>query len=224
MRSTSSLNTEFAEFRSCHLRWFDYWFLSNELELLDTEVNTSQVVRIVRDLDRLSRQFKLSKYIVKRIQNHLFQIYQQQHRAPRIIDLCGGYGGFARYLLRWAKKVKLPLEITVLDQSTSMINAAKKEPESDKIIWQVGDATNLNCKDSSFDLALNIQSLHHFEPESIIKFLRESSRIANSVFIFDLKRTPLGFIFVQFLRPFFCRELIHDGLVSYFLFLRVHPT
>jgi ubiquinone/menaquinone biosynthesis C-methylase UbiE len=211
----SSINADFSEYRKHNLRWFDRWFLTDELEILDTELNSSRVVSIVRDLDRLNCNFWLSKCIVGRIQSSLTKMHHSNGKPPRIIDLCGGFGGLARYLLSWSRQNKIPLEITVLDQSASMIDAAKCELYSNEINWQIGDATSVECCDKEFDLALNVQSLHHFEPELVVGLLQESNRIAKSMFVFDLHRTPLGYVFIQLLRPFYCEELIHDGLISY---------
>lgn len=209
------LNMEFEEFRRHNLRWFDPWFFKDELEILDLEPNSPEAVKVAKDLDLLGYRFGLNHKIVERIRSRLLNIYQYERRVPRVLDLCGGYGGFARYLMRWSKRAAIPLNLTVLDISSSIIEAALQASEQNNIQWQVGDATALDYKEREFDLALNIQSLHHFDPDSSVKLLREANRVATSLFVFDVRRTPFGFIFVQLLRPFFCPELIHDGQISY---------
>ena len=209
------LTAEFEVFRHQHLRWFDPWFFKDELEFLDLEPNSDRAIRVVQDLDQLNIRFGLNRKIAERLKPQLLTVWRQEKRPPRIIDLCGGFGGFARYLIQWAKHTEIPIHLTVLDISSAAIQVGQRAVGSDEITWQVGDATQLNYPDQAFDLALNIQSLHHFDPGSVVKLLQETSRISTSFFFFDIKRSPLGFLFVQLLRPFFGQELIHDGLISY---------
>nr|WP_322721283.1 methyltransferase domain-containing protein [Nostoc sp. ChiQUE02]MDZ8234390.1 methyltransferase domain-containing protein [Nostoc sp. ChiQUE02] len=208
-------NKRFTDFRESNFSWIDLWVFKNEKEILDLEPNSERAVRVVNDLDRFSRLCRLNRLLIGQISQQILRIYEQEGRPPKIIDICTGYGGFSRDILEWSRDMGVPLQITGIDKSSSIIHEANNLSQWESINFKIADATRLPFQLNEFDLAINIQSLHHFEPELVICVLREAARVARSLFFFDLRRTPYGFVLIHLFSPFFSSEFIHDGKVSH---------
>lgn len=212
-RPGGDLTARFERFRKAHLGWVDGWVYRDRQEILDLEPQSPGALKVVRDLESFGRITGLNRQIAAVIIERLKR-RANISRPARLIDLCTGHGGFCRYLARRARSNGLSLEITAVDHSAAIIESASAySPEV--ITWRIGDALRLADADKSFDLAINIQSLHHFGPAEVVGLLREMDRVAEHLFLFDLRRTAYGFIAMNLVRPFYSKEFLHDGQISH---------
>lgn len=209
---SGALLARFARFRREHRRWYDAWVYRDRQELLDLEPQSPRALRVVRDLDRLSRRTGLYRALAHAALDKLAVI---TGRPARVIDLCAGYGGFCRYLAEAAAQAGVAVSITGVDHSAAIIAAAAAQSAGTGIAWRCADATRLDLPDGACDLAINIQALHHFQPPLAVALLREMDRVAGQVFVFDLRRTAYGFIALNLLRPLHSKEFLHDGRISH---------
>ncbi len=210
----AGLDERFARFRQDHQHWFDRWVYRDRLELLDSEPQSPRALKVVRDLDAFGRLTGLHRELTRALTVQL-GAPGSNGRPARIIDLCAGHGGFCRYLAAWAARAAIPVEITGVDHSATIIAAAAARSPGAGITWRCADALRLDDADQAFDLAINIQSLHHFDPSTAVALLREMARVARHVFMFDLRRTAYGFLALELVRPLYSREFIHDGRISH---------
>jgi SAM-dependent methyltransferase len=210
--SDAGLADRFAQFRRDHRPWFDGWVHRDARELLDIEPQSPGALKVVRDLDAFGRLTGLHRHLARTL---IGCLDGSGARPARVIDLCAGYGGFCRYLAAWAVRAAVPLAITGVDHSAAICAAAASQSSGAGITWRCADATRLDDEDRAYDLAINIQSLHHFDPSTAVTLLREMTRVARHVFVFDLRRTAYGFLALHLVRPFYSREFIHDGEISH---------
>lgn len=115
----------------------------------------------------------------------LIQAFLSLHDFDQVADLGCGEGELSLLLARHSK------QISAIDLSPSMLEVLKAKAKEEKIFnihTQLGDIEQLPLEDSSQDLALLSQALHH--ASSPLKALREAFRILKplgKLLILDLK-------------------------------------
>lgn len=204
-----------AEFRARYGTRLDRWVFREEQEIIDLAPDSAPALRVLRDLDRFNRLHGLHEKLIRRLETRLHAVYQEVRRPLRVLEVCCGQGGFCRALASWSKRRGVPVQITGIDNSAAAIDDACRAPRAKALSFDLQDATRLPYADRAFDLAVNIQSLHHFGADAAIALLREWSRVARAGLLYDVRRTPVGFLVMQFLRPFFSREFVHDAAASH---------
>lgn len=205
-----TLNSRFAQFREANFSLVDRWVFQDKKEILDVEPNSVRAVQVARDLDRLNQWF-LYPELVKRLGKKIDPT-SEKGRPLRIIDVCTGYGGLSRYLIGWAEKKGLSLEILGVDSSSAIICEARSHSG---IPFTVADASRLPFQNGEFDIALNVYALHHCDAQTVIDMLVESARIAEAFLFYDLRRTVYGFITAQLDRLLFSDDFVHDAVASH---------
>jgi len=91
---------------------------------------------------------------------HLFEILKKFNLNFEKLNLLDVGCGFGQGTAAIKKYYKFN-EVTGLDYNLSLINDAKLKFENVKYIH--GSATNLPFKDNSFDIIVNVESLHHYK-------------------------------------------------------------
>ena len=101
----------------------------------------------------------------------------------------------AEILKRWAVEDKTVLDIgagplaviaardfhctvTNIDISEDALRDAERDSESERITFEIGDATSLSYPDRSFDVVISYGVLHHIEVDERRKFIQEVYRVA----------------------------------------------
>lgn len=182
------------------------WTYFDSPEILDVYADSSAARRRVhRDLERLARITGLYRMLLKEIKVILLDC-----KAPKIIDVCCGAGGFTHALA----DALVDADIVGVDLVRRETDTGGAEPQS-RPRFEVGDARRLPYADRSFDLCVNLQSLHHFSADDVVAVVAEGLRIAHRIFFFDLRRTLYGPSFVRLWAPLMSREFIHDGVASH---------
>jgi SAM-dependent methyltransferase len=138
--------------------------------------------------------------------------------APlRILDVGCGYGDALRRVERWAKRRRIPVELTGLDLNPDAIDLAAEATRASSVIqWVSADVLEFTPVQPPH-LIISSLFTHHLNEEQIVQFLRwmeEHARIG--WFINDLSRAPLPY---HFFRTFSRIARLHhfvqnDGPVS----------
>ncbi len=197
-----SLSQALDEFRA-GTSWSARWTYFNAPEILDAFPTSPAAQRVYRDIEKLARLTRLYQVLIGEMAPMLDGLEQ-----ARILDVCCGGGAFAQALSsHWGQA-----EITGLDHNPS---APEYAADGSQLRFTAGDALKLPFAADSFDVCVNLQSLHHFSPEQVVQVVREACRVARRIFIFDLRRTLYGPWFVRLWSPWMSRDFIHDGVASH---------
>lgn len=87
----------------------------------------------------------------------LFKKYNTEIKNLKVLDVGCGLGKGTHLL----KKYYNFTDLSAVDINVNFINFAKQKYKD--INYLVGDATNLNFSDESYDLILNVESLHNYK-------------------------------------------------------------
>jgi hypothetical protein len=80
----------------------------------------------------------------------------------------------------------------------------------------VADATEIDCPDRSFDLAVMALTFHHLPPALAAQVIAEGTRVAEVFMVVDLPRSPslLHIVKLASFVPFLAIPFAHDGFIS----------
>lgn len=170
-------------------------------EILDVQPDSPGAARVYRDLERLARWTGLYAMLLK-------QLAPKVPAQGRILEVCCGSGAFSRVLASHFPQAT----VTALDANPQAYDPGNRH---DAVRFAVGDARRLAYPDAHYDLCINLQSLHHFDPDQLVDVVAEACRVARGCFFFDLRRTWLGPWFVRLWRPLMSAEFVHDGVASH---------
>src|SRR5262249_39387952 len=101
--------------------------------------------------------------------------------------------------------------------ATSVVNIAAGELGSNpRAMVKVIDATEIDCPDRYFDLAVSAMTFHHLSPAQASAVIAEATRGADKLLIIDLPRLPSLLHIVQLATflPFMVIPFVHDGFIS----------
>ncbi|WKB50717.1 methyltransferase domain-containing protein [Eleftheria terrae] len=195
------------DFRRANSRWIDSWLFQQKPEILDLYPGSEAAEKVVRDLERLATAFPLGEQLAEHFAARLAPL-PGATRTTRILEICAGSGWLSRRLAARLERSGCDFEITVSDLCAPRCDVHR-------IVSCAADATDLPFEDRSFDLLICAQSLHHFAPSALTQVLKEATRVAKVVSIFDIRRTIQGLLFLAAISPFYSREFISDGFTSY---------
>jgi ubiquinone/menaquinone biosynthesis C-methylase UbiE len=68
--------------------------------------------------------------------------------------------------------------VTNIDISEDALRGAERDSESERITFEICDATSLSYPDRSFDVVISYAVLHHIEVDKRRKFIQEAYRVA----------------------------------------------
>lgn len=133
---------------------------------------------------------------------------------PKILELGAGHGALSRKLLEQHPTAR----VTVTDiDATSVLNIAESELGSHpRAIVEVADATEIDCRDRYFDLAIMALTFHHLSPAQASAVIAEATRVADKLLIIDMPRPPslLHLVRLATMLPFALVPFVHDGVIS----------
>lgn len=133
---------------------------------------------------------------------------------PKILELGAGHGALSRKLLEQHPTAR----VTVTDiDAASVLNIAEGELGSHpRAVVEVADATEIDCPDQYFDLAVSALTFHHLSPALAAAVIAEGTRVAEKLLIIDLPRPPslLHLVRLATMLPFALIPFVHDGVIS----------
>jgi len=143
-------------------------------------------------------------------------IAQDPSRTYRITDIGCSDGAMLRHL-----KEELPqydLELLGIDLSPRSIEKAREKSIGLKgIRFRESDIFKEPLQDLKCDIVLVTLTLHHFEEDIILDFIKRFMEMADvAVIINDLHRSPIAYGFFKLFSPIFIGNEIsmNDGLIS----------
>ena len=174
--------------------WIDRKLRGNAEELLvrpDTPPGVRQ--QILADTERLTRLFQLDHYWLWRVGKMIEAARLARAGKPvRVLDVGAGSGALLFAIEAWARKKRIPVELSGIDSSEAVIEDAKRvaAAEGHRVQLRVGDARELDhLDDGAVDVAVTTFMLHHLPPGDVGRVLAELDRVAGfDFFAFDVRR------------------------------------
>jgi len=116
----------------------------------------------------------------------------------RIVDWGTGGADMPRAIVRWARRKRIPIEVTGIDNHPGTLayarHACRDYPE---IRLFEGDVNHLPNFQEPFDYAISSLCLHHLSQDSIIDLLRRSDQVASrGIIMNDLKRSARAWLWI----------------------------
>lgn len=138
--------------------------------------------------------------------------------AASVLDVGCGSADIPRALIAAAKQKGNDLHVTCLDSNPQMLEIAQGRADRESgIRFLHGEGMALPFPDRSFDVVTCNLALHHFDPPSAVKLLREMRRVALvTPIVCDLRRSPFGYAGAVVLSRVFTRNRFtrHDAPLS----------
>ena len=184
------------------------------IELLDDPAAEPAAVRqSLINIARANRWFGGWEAVRHGLARVLSGIPRDARTTLSLLDIGTGAGDLPRLAVHWAARRGVRLQAIGLERHP----AAARLAQQGGLTTFVGDGAALPMADKSVDLLLLSQVLHHFAPESIVRLLRECSRVARlGVIVADLRQSPLAAFGWRFTGPLlrFDRHTVADGITS----------
>jgi ubiquinone/menaquinone biosynthesis C-methylase UbiE len=185
-------------------------------ELLDGAVPPADLAITLGDIDRLDAWFGGHALSLARVRRAARSV--PRDRALVVVDVGGGAGGFARRLVRWARRRGRPVRVLLVERDGATAQLARRDCEAFSEVEIVrGDATALPLAAGSADVVHAALTLHHLEPEAAVGALGEMARVARGrVVVNDLARSRLALVLVWLATRLVAAHPIsrHDGPLS----------
>lgn len=162
-------------------------------ELVDGEIGDHQLLRDnLRDMARANRWLGANRAVVRRVARWVEDL--PQGRRTSILDVATGGGDLPLSLRRWSLRHARMVALFASDVSAEVLAVARKELSGQPIVLLRHDALAMPFADSSVDIVICTQALHHFDQHRATQLLRELARVARiGVIVNDLRRSYLAY-------------------------------
>jgi ubiquinone/menaquinone biosynthesis C-methylase UbiE len=135
------------------------------------------------------------------------EIDRLPHLPRTILDVGTGGGDMPAFMIDHLATRGVRATCVAVDRSALALSiAAERLQGRADVRLQLAEATALPFADDSFDLATLVLALHHFDGGSAVATLRELARVARTVIVNDLRRSPIAWAFARFVIPMFTRN------------------
>ncbi len=165
--------------------------LEGARELMDGPgLDREELKGALRDLAWINRRFGNVAMVLDRLRSILDGVSRPQAEPVRILDVATGFADIPRAVALWAREKRLQVEIVAVDRQEQLVEIAREASRGFlEVRIEHGDALALPFGDSSFDIVIASQVLHHMEGEEPVRLLRELRRVARrSIVVGDLRR------------------------------------
>lgn len=136
-------------------------------EILDGPVEPAVLAASLRDLDRLNAWFGGYALTLARVRRVAAR--EPAGRRLVVVDVGGGDGGFARRVVRWARRAGRPVRVVVVERDAATLTLARHAcagvPE---VVVVAGDAAALPLAEAGADVVTASLTLHHLEPDAAV--------------------------------------------------------
>lgn len=168
-------------------------------EILDGPVERAVLAASLRDLDRLNAWFGGYALTLARLRRAAARV--PPGRPLVVVDVGGGDGGFARRVVRWARRAGWPVRVVIVERDAATLALARAAcagmPE---VRLVAGDAAALPLAEAGADVVTAALTLHHLEPDAAVACLAGMAAAArHGVVVNDLLRGRLALALVWLL-------------------------
>jgi SAM-dependent methyltransferase len=194
---------------------FDAAHRSAQTEILDGNVESAELEKILRDLARFNGAMMGHWPVLRWLDRAVGNVPLDQPLT--FVDIGCGYGDLLRAVRRWARKRGRPMKLIGIDLSPQVVDIARDATDAvDGIDYQ---AVNIFDFKPEFPIDFVATSLvtHHLSDEMIVRFLRwMEASAARGWVIYDLQRRRVPFYFIALaglllrLHP----VVVYDGRIS----------
>ena len=136
-------------------------------------------------------------------------------RPAHVVEIAAGHGAFSLWL---ARELGEAARITATDLRPEYLALARSQAEVLGVALRTLDATDLSpLEEAGVDVLTCTQSLHHFPPGLVSRFIGEAARVARAgVCFIDAERSALAVALVSPLMLAYGRSyaLFHDAAAS----------
>jgi len=184
----------------------------------DLALGGSQIGYALDDIERVNRYLGGYYPLKKGMKDFARDLYRQEKRPVRIVDLgCGGGDGL-RYLARFFRNQGIPVELLGIDANPHVLDyARRKSAQVPEVQYLQGRLPEV-LTGLSGDIFVCSLFLHHFPDEEVITLLHKIQRECSPLLILvnDLHRHWLAFLLFQFWSRLTRMSLMarKDGLLS----------
>jgi SAM-dependent methyltransferase len=189
-------------------------------ELLDLPPETytqSELAGSLADIRKVNR-FLGDNYATIKFFSSLVSGMAASGRPIRVLDVATGSADIPVAIVKWARRQGIEVVVKAVDINPLAIREAaaftRGYPE---ITVEVADGFSLPFEEGSFDIVLCMKTLHHFNEEDTVRFLRELDRVAAAGYIImDLRRSWVAWWLITMLTRLFTRNRLtrNDGPMS----------
>jgi SAM-dependent methyltransferase len=200
-------------------RWpspiFDSARRSAQTEILDGQVESAELARILRDLARFNGAMMGHWPVLRWLDRATKNVPVEQPLT--FVDFGCGYGDLLRAVRRWARKRGRAMKLIGIDLSPQVVDIARGATDAaDDIEYRAADIFDFK-PESPIDFVATSLVTHHLTDEMIVRFLRwADASTRRGWVIYDLQRSRLPFYFIAlaglllWLHP----VVVYDGRVS----------
>ena len=186
-------------------------------ELLDLDKAPYEEVKdSLKDVERVNRYLSGYRVLLEHVRPFL-----AEHRGPRpftLLDAATGSADQPVEVVKLARRMGVPIAVTAIDINIKMIRFSRERTRGfPEIRYVQCDIFSLPFAAGSFDLVANSLSLHHFERQRVVDFLRTLASLGRRGFVVnDLHRSRVAFVSIWLLTRLLTRNRLtrYDAPVS----------
>lgn len=189
---------------------------NTDIELMDNpDLGIEELKEVFIDINRANEMLGGSKIILKALAK---LIKNPSKESYSILDMGCGDGYMLRKVALYLRKHKINAKLIGMDIREDILSIAREaSADYPEIEYIKQDVLQLDPEKFRCDILLCTLTMHHFDNDEILKFLRKFVSISSiGVVINDLHRSRLACILFKFFRFFFLETAItkQDGLTS----------
>lgn len=165
--------------------------LEGARELMDAPgLDREELAGALRDLAWINRRFGNVRMVLARLGSIIDRLSTPAAEPVSILDVATGFADIPRAIALWAREKGRRVEVVAVDRQEQVVELAREASRGfPEVRIERGDALALPFGDSSFDITIASQVLHHMEGEEPVRFLRELHRVARrAALVADLRR------------------------------------
>ncbi len=161
-------------------------------ELLDADtLDQASLERNLRDIRRINGLLGWRAFAVQAVAKEVRALGGDSFS---LIDVACGSADIPLAVKRWADRDRRTAHIVASDISPQIVAIARQEAAIEPSVHiEQQDALALPYATGDFDIALCTLALHHFDPPSAVRLLRELARVGRRVLVFDIQRAWLAY-------------------------------
>ncbi|MGJ8684253.1 MAG: methyltransferase domain-containing protein [Nonlabens sp.] len=179
----------------------------------DPNLDAVVLQHAVDDINKINKWLGGFKFTLNAVEKQLLDIKKE---SITIVDAGCGDGAMLRYLENHITDSRV--QFLGLDFSAKSIAAARlKSAGLDRIRFRESDILKIDPADISCDILTSTLTMHHFNDNEIVSFLKKFKEITtHSIIINDLHRSKMAYHLFQLVCLIFIKNEIskHDGLIS----------